>query len=279
VTDHPLYNDHVFLSRVNFLLRLLDISLQNFSEDFSEEILKNHIVPLGFVFIEHPNKEVNSRAHSVFQGIFAQIQVWNIASEIVPYYLKRSLHNYPKLTDISSLASSMTTLITSISSNSPLINFVLKSIFDVILERNFTFSESEFISLSDTKSPTSNLVQKSSTPNSEESKKLSENTSQQMETPLNKEIPNNKTIVQKEKRRAPYLTILFLEMINYVPRQQLKFQLQLISDLVKKSAKNVQIMLCHLLFEIISKNFDYTRKEICIKWYLELCSNLRIPKL
>jgi len=113
--------------------------------------------------------------------------------------------------------------------------------------------------LSDSK-PTSDLIQKSSTtPNSEENKKSN--------------------IFQKEKRRAPYLTILFLEMINYVPRHQLKFQLQLISDLVKKSSKNVQIMLCHLLFEIISKNFDYTRKEICIKWYLELSSKLGIPKL
>ena len=72
------------------------------------------------------------------------------------------------------------------------------------------------------------------------------------------------------------MTILLFEMITHVPRQHLGYLLSLIEDMVRNSTNNLQ--LCRLLFHIISKNFDYTRKETCIKWYLELCAKLGVYK-
>lgn len=77
----------------------------------------------------------------------------------------------------------------------------------------------------------------------------------------------------------PYMVIVLFELLAHVHRHMLHYLLNIIEEIVTKMDKKMQVILCHLLFKIISKNYDYTRKEVCIKWYLELCHKLDINKL
>jgi hypothetical protein len=65
-------------------------------------------------------------------------------------------------------------------------------------------------------------------------------------------------------------------LINVVQLQHLRYLLFMVEGIVKSSPKRLQEVLCKLLFNIISGNFDYMRKDTTIKWYLELCHSIKI---
>jgi len=81
--------------------------------------------------------------------------------------------------------------------------------------------------------------------------------------------------------KMPYLTIILFELVNHIHRYLLPYLLSKIEEFILSCPVTIQNLYARLLFQIISKNFDYTRKEFCIKWYLELCKHIRKnrPKL
>jgi len=88
-----------------------------------------------------------------------------------------------------------------------------------------------------------------------------------------------KSIAEKIKsiqltKSATYITIILFQMVTIVNLYFLNFLLRLIEEIIHSSPKKFQLLLCKLLFKIISTNFDYTRKETCIKWYLHLVHDL-----
>lgn len=69
-------------------------------------------------------------------------------------------------------------------------------------------------------------------------------------------------------------------MITVAHSHILNYLLDLIEKMItERESRRIQLILCNLLFTIISKNYDYTRKEVCIKWYLELCHKIGIHEL
>jgi hypothetical protein len=174
--------------------------------------LRHTILPLLFIFIEHSNKNINRKSHGVFRRIFANPNL-SVREEIAPYYLKLSLHHYPELTSVESLAENTTTVVTKFPPTSPLIAHWLKSIAEKIKSIQLTKS-------------------------------------------------------------ATYITIILFQMVTIVNLYFLNFLLRLIEEIIHSSPKKFQLLLCKLLFKIISTNFDYTRKETCIKWYLHLVHDL-----
>jgi hypothetical protein len=78
----------------------------------------------------------------------------------------------------------------------------------------------------------------------------------------------------RKGKYEPYMVIILFELLGHVHRHMLHYLLDIIEEMVSKTELKMRLILCHLLFKIISKNYDYTRKEVCIKWYLELCHKL-----
>jgi len=132
---------------------------------------------------------------------------------IIPYYIKKSLQNYPVITQPKSLSSSMSILVNQLDPSSPFIPLCIE-----------------------------NFVEK---------------------------------IKTTQEKKVPYLTIILFELINHIHRYLLPYLLSKIEEFVLSAPTPLQNLFCRLLFQIISKNFDYTRKEFCIKWYLELCKTIR----
>jgi hypothetical protein len=75
-------------------------------------------------------------------------------------------------------------------------------------------------------------------------------------------------------KAASYLTVILFQMIVVVPLLHLPYLLDLIDGVVKGAPKQLQLLLCKLLFKVISSSFDYQRKETCIKWYLNLVQSI-----
>ena len=47
-------NHHVLLSRVNFVLRALEIALEKRPADFPQDLLENKLIPIAFVYVHVP---------------------------------------------------------------------------------------------------------------------------------------------------------------------------------------------------------------------------------
>jgi len=68
----------------------------------------------------------------------------------------------------------------------------------------------------------------------------------------------------------------FFNLISVVHLQLLDPLLDMITVVMKTLPKGFWPALCEFLFNTISDNFDYTRKNKCLKWYLDLLSELKI---
>jgi len=168
------------------------------------------------VLLENSDGRVNTAAHRVFQSIISKPEP--LRDEIIPLYLKQSLENYPKYTQLNSFALSAAAMVSKLPPDNPLVVHCLQSIKEKIRS-----------------SP-------------------------------------------EQDSGVPYMVILFFELISYVHRNTLPLLLTFIEEFVKRSPKKMQELWCKLLFKVISKNYDYSRKDVCVKWYLQLCAELGLNK-
>lgn len=86
----------------------------------------------------------------------------------------------------------------------------------------------------------------------------------------------DKIRMMKMAKTSVYLLVTLFRMIDKVHIEMLQLLLRYIDATVRQGPKEVQESLCRLLFKIISSNSDYSRKEMCIKWYLELTHSLGV---
>jgi len=68
----------------------------------------------------------------------------------------------------------------------------------------------------------------------------------------------------------------FFGLISVVHLQLLEIHLEMVNNVMKALPKSFLPTLCEFLFNAISDSFDYTRKNKCLKWYLELLSELKL---
>lgn len=136
--------------------------------------------------------------------------------EILPYYWKLTLENYPDKTRGESLLVSLTVLLSgALLPTSPLIPYILESLVAKLV-----------------------------------SMRLSKN--------------------------AAELTRIVMSLVGIVPQSVLPLLLSLIQDYIAQCPKRLQRFLCATLLDTISKNCDYTRKEMCTNWYLHLVDSLTL---
>eukprot|EP01118_Nematostelium_gracile_P001069 TRINITY_DN11070_c0_g1_i1.p1 TRINITY_DN11070_c0_g1~~TRINITY_DN11070_c0_g1_i1.p1 ORF type:complete len:140 (-),score=18.19 TRINITY_DN11070_c0_g1_i1:9-380(-) len=89
---------------------------------------------------------------------------------------------------------------------------------------------------------------------------------------LNDKIDEMMTKTSKTNKLIP---ILF-QMITIVNIQLLEDVFEMISTIVSKVKGDDRIRLCSMLFDLISENHDYTRKNKCLRWYLDLIHEYRV---
>jgi len=72
------------------------------------------------------------------------------------------------------------------------------------------------------------------------------------------------------------LTLVLFSMIPVVNLQLLDNLLDMIYEILEKIPKSFQPVLCRSIYNTISDNFDYTRKNKLLKWYLEMLHHLDV---
>lgn len=71
---------------------------------------------------------------------------------------------------------------------------------------------------------------------------------------------------------------LFSHLVS-VDIQVLELLLDIIATVVQNLEGFKQRYTCEFLYGLIARNFDYTRKDQCLKWYLNLVHHIRNPSL
>jgi hypothetical protein len=74
------------------------------------------------------------------------------------------------------------------------------------------------------------------------------------------------------------LTVVLFHMIPSVPLQLLELLLNMIAEVLRSVPPSASKVLFKFLYDVIANNFDYSRKNKCLKWYLALLSELK-PEL
>jgi hypothetical protein len=140
----------------------------------------------------------------------------SFVEEILPYYWRLTLDNYPEKTRGESILLNLSILLGgTLPAESPLIPFLIESLMDKLASLRFSKSAAE-------------------------------------------------------------LTRIVLGLISIVPLSYLPTLLSLVQEYVSQCPKRLQRFLCASLLESISKNQDYSRKEICTNWYMLLVDSLEL---
>ncbi len=84
--------------------------------------------------------------------------------------------------------------------------------------------------------------------------------------------------LQETGRSQTKLSAALIHLIPYVNLKILEFLMEYVEDIVCSVSKPLQTKLCETLFDTISKNYDYSRKNKCVTWYLKLLQVLKISK-
>eukprot|EP01126_Amoeba_proteus_P051711 TRINITY_DN6194_c0_g1_i7.p1 TRINITY_DN6194_c0_g1~~TRINITY_DN6194_c0_g1_i7.p1 ORF type:complete len:556 (-),score=122.28 TRINITY_DN6194_c0_g1_i7:11-1678(-) len=293
-------------SRISFLLGLFQIILQKHSDAQTEhqiplDIFEDQILPLCFVLLSHPNSTLNYRTHAVFHKIFNMNHP--IREQIIPYYIKLSLKNYPKLTPVDSLATSFALMVSKLPSSSPLVLYALDCVKRRVEEITIgEFEADDGVDVDGSVDGMSGLglhpysdLEVGKKPNKGEGEGEGEDEDEgpgkgegedasgtlYSRSGLNSSSRGKKKrkIHKERAKRGAYLTVILFEMLSYVHPSRLTYLFEMIEDMVTKCSRKMKMVLCHLLYSIISSNYDYTRKEISIKWYLELCHKTGVNEL
>jgi hypothetical protein len=84
-------------------------------------------------------------------------------------------------------------------------------------------------------------------------------------------------ITQIENRAASHLLALALfSMITFCDLSLLSDLLSIIENIVTQTPLASQVVMCKFLNVTILKNFDLTRKNMCVDWYLKLLKKLNL---
>ena len=138
----------------------------------------------------------------------------SFTEEILPYYWKISLENFPEKTRGDSLLLNLTILLGgALHPDSPLIPFMLESLMEKLTSLRLS-------------------------------------------------------------KHAAELTRLVMGLIAIIPLSVLPHLLSLIQEYISNCPKRLQRFLCATLLESISKNLDYSRKELLSNWYMHLVDSL-----
>jgi hypothetical protein len=138
----------------------------------------------------------------------------SFSEEILPYYWRLTLDNYPEKTRSESILLNLSILLGgALPADSPLIPFVMESLMEKLSSLRLSKSASE-------------------------------------------------------------LTRIAMGLIGIIPLSTLPLFLHLLQEYVSQCPKRLQRFLCANLLESISKNLDYTRKEMCTNWYMNLIETL-----
>jgi hypothetical protein len=89
---------------------------------------------------------------------------------------------------------------------------------------------------------------------------------------------SDKIRLMKMSKNTVYLLVILFRMIEKVNVYILPFLLSTIESTVSQAPKKLHEPLCKLLFKIISSNNDYSRKEACIKWYMDLAYSVGVRR-
>jgi hypothetical protein len=90
------------------------------------------------------------------------------------------------------------------------------------------------------------------------------------------ELLMDKLTSMRLSKSAAELTRIVLSLIAVVPHSCLPLLLSLLQEYVTQCPKRLQRFLCVTIQDSISKNSDYTRKELCTSWYLNLINSLSL---
>eukprot|EP01102_Stenamoeba_stenopodia_P017209 TRINITY_DN6136_c0_g1_i1.p1 TRINITY_DN6136_c0_g1~~TRINITY_DN6136_c0_g1_i1.p1 ORF type:complete len:507 (+),score=137.45 TRINITY_DN6136_c0_g1_i1:95-1522(+) len=74
------------------------------------------------------------------------------------------------------------------------------------------------------------------------------------------------------------LMVLLFKLITVVDIQILKAVLDKVESVIVATDKSISLVLCKHLYKVISSNYDYVRKDECVRWYLSLSRKLQLTE-
>eukprot|EP01125_Pyxidicula_operculata_P018999 TRINITY_DN6842_c2_g1_i1.p1 TRINITY_DN6842_c2_g1~~TRINITY_DN6842_c2_g1_i1.p1 ORF type:complete len:1293 (+),score=324.39 TRINITY_DN6842_c2_g1_i1:61-3939(+) len=276
------------LSRIEFLMQLLSILFDQNDKLINDDSLQNQILPLSFVLIENKTKDINMRAHALFQRLFSHPSMLSSSSsshineEVLPLYLKKSLENYPSVTPIESLSKSIIVMLENLSPNNLLVPYILKSVDERVNQLLLLNQSTNSNLLSDIKKSLLNIISSKLKPGGEKVENKNNNNNNNTTNNNNNSKKDNdanetnKSIMQniEKHKQSLYFLLFYFQLIKIVHRNSLSYLLELIESTVTSKPKPMQKLLCSQINSVISKDYDYTKKEITTRWYLQLSSKL-----
>lgn len=226
--------------------------------------------------LSHNSIRLNKKAHRLFSMLFAgpHTPLPRLATpttppfsgmppyvmKIIPYYLKVSLDHYSDtLLPFESFVACFQTIVTTLPHTHPLFIFCFEKLAEKILElerqasqqpHQHEFVESVADAFDEDKSQHLRSRQPAPPPSPQHRPQL-----QQLAPPA-----------VSSKNLAMYL---FSQLVS-VDIQVLDLLLEIIATVIGAYDPPKRTIMCNYLYEIISRNFDYTRKSQCLNWYLSL---------
>ncbi|KAK9698659.1 hypothetical protein RND81_08G121600 [Saponaria officinalis] len=122
--------DEVQTSRIMFYLRVIPTSVSRLPAD----VFRRVVAATMFLYMGHPNVKVARASHSVFLSFVSSEKEADkdertiLKEQLVFYYVKRSLEEYPKITPFDGLASGVSALVRHLPAGSPSIYYCVHSL-------------------------------------------------------------------------------------------------------------------------------------------------------
>ncbi len=211
----------------------------------SKYFMQCKILSLVLRLLAHPDIRLNKKSHEIFKSLFLGIivdgrrEMPTHVTRIVPYYLRLSLDHYGSVLPFEAFADSIHAIVSVLPPTAPLLVFCFKALADKI---HFLHTAKGQPIQPDARGAQSFGFDS-----------------------IPRSVPSSK-----------HLIVLLFSFITTADLQVLDIVLMIVSSVIKASEHKVARSLCRQVYGIISTNYDYTRKDECIKWYLNLLHDLHL---
>ncbi|KAK9103515.1 hypothetical protein Sjap_020769 [Stephania japonica] len=128
--DYVWLKDDVQTARILFYLRVIPTSIQR----VPSPIFRKLVAPTMFLYMGHPNSKVARAAHSLFVAFISSGEDSNqedreiLKEQLIFYYMKQGLEEYPMLTPFEGMASGIAALVRHLPAGSPAIFYCIHSL-------------------------------------------------------------------------------------------------------------------------------------------------------
>ena len=169
--------------------------------------------------------------------------------KIIPYYLKVSLDHYSDtLLPFESFAECFGTIVATLPHSHPLFIFCFEKLAEKILELERHIPPHQ---------PPQHDTLSADMETFEDAK-------------LQQQIPQQPSQYVPSTVSSKSLAMFLFTHLVSVDIQVLDLLLEIIATVISAYDTSKRTVMCNYLYEIIARNFDYTRKNQCLNWYLGL---------